>query len=82
MRSLRWKQIVSPKGDDAPRYGLDRPDLELSLYKADGAELGTLLVGKSEGDLTYVRIKNGPAIYAVESKLVGDLKKAPSEIPG
>jgi hypothetical protein len=82
LRSLRWKEIVSPKGDDdAPRYSLDHPELEVSLYKADGGELGTLLVGKSEGDRTYVRIKSAPAIYAVESKLVADVKKAPSEIP-
>jgi hypothetical protein len=82
VKSLRWKEIASPKGDDATRYGLDRPELEVSLLKADGAELGTLLVGKQEGELTYVRLKRGPAIYAVESKLVADLRKAPVEIPG
>ncbi|HEV8438878.1 MAG TPA: DUF4340 domain-containing protein [Methylomirabilota bacterium] len=82
LRSLRWKQIVSPKGDDAPRYGLDRPELEVSLYKADNAEVATLQVGKQEGDVSYVRLKSGPTIYAVEDKLLGDLRKAPSNIPG
>jgi len=82
VKSLRWKEIVSPKGDDAARYGLDHPELEVSLLKADGGELGTLLVGKQEGSVTYVRIKAGPAIYAVESGLVTDLRKAPGEIPG
>jgi hypothetical protein len=82
VKSLRWKEIASAKGDDAARYGLDRPELEVSLLKADGADLGTLLVGKQEGELTYVRLKTGPAIYAVESKLVADLRKAPSDIPG
>ena len=82
LKSLRWKEIVSPTGDDAGRYGLDHPELEVSLYKADGGLLGTLQVGKQVGDLTYVRVKSGPAIYAVESKLVGDLRKVPSEIPG
>ena len=82
LRSLRWKEIVSPKGDDGGRYGLDQPELEVSLYKADGGELGTLQVGKQAGDLTYVRVKSGPAIYTVESKFVGDLRKVPSEIPG
>jgi hypothetical protein len=80
VKSLRWKEIVSPKGDDAARYGLDRPELEVTLVKGDGAELGTLLVGKQEGDVTYVRLKTSPAIYAVDSKLVADLKKAPSDI--
>ena len=82
LKSLRWKEIASAKGDAAARYGLDHPGIEVSLYKADGAEVGTLLVGKQEGELTYVRLKTGPAIYAVESKLVADLRKAPSDIPG
>jgi hypothetical protein len=54
----------------------------VSVYKADGGELGTLLVGKHDGALTYVRLKSGPAIYAVEDTLLGDLRKASSEIPG
>jgi Domain of unknown function (DUF4340) len=82
LKSLRWTEIVSPKGDDAGRYGLDQPELEVSLYTADGGELGTLQVGTQAGELTYVRLKGGPTIYAVESKLVGDLRKVPSEIPG
>ncbi len=82
LKSLRWKEIVSPEGDDTPRYGLDHPELEVSLYKADGSELGTLLVGKHESGLTYVRVKAGPAIYAVESQLLSDLKTASTEIPG
>jgi len=82
LKALRWKDIVSEKGEDIARYGLDRPDLEVTLAKAGDAELGTLLVGKREGDVTYVKLKSGPAIYTVEDKFVGDLRKAPSEIPG
>lgn len=82
VKSLRWKEIASPGGGDASRYGLDRPELEVSLYKTDGGELGTLLVGKQEGAVTYVRVKTGPTIYAVDSQLLGDLRKAPKEIPG
>jgi len=82
LKTLRWKEIVSPKGDDAARYGLDRPELEVSIGKAGDAEVGTLLVGKREGDLSYVRLKSAPAIYAVEDKLIGDLRTAPTEIPG
>jgi hypothetical protein len=82
VKSLRWKDIVSPKGDAAARYGLDRPELELTLFKDGATELGTLLVGKQEGDLTYVRLKSSPVIYSVDSKLVDDLRKAPTDIPG
>jgi hypothetical protein len=82
LKSLRWKDIVSPKGDDAPRYGLDHPDMEVSLYKGDGSELATLQVGKRDGAVTYVRVKAAPAIYAVDSQLLSDLKKAPTEVRG
>ena len=51
LKSLRWKDIVSAKGDDAARYGLDRPELEVTLAKAGDAELGTLLIGTREGDV-------------------------------
>ncbi|HET8578167.1 MAG TPA: DUF4340 domain-containing protein, partial [Methylomirabilota bacterium] len=81
LKALRWKEIVSPKGDDAARYGLDQPALEVSLLKADGGELGSLLVGKEEGGVTYVRLSTTPTIYAVESKSLEDLRKAQAEIP-
>ncbi|MBI5627634.1 MAG: DUF4340 domain-containing protein [Candidatus Rokubacteria bacterium] len=82
LKALRWKEIASAKSDNAARFGLDRPELEVTLSKADGAELATLLVGKEEGDRTYVRVKTSPPIYVIDSKLVRDLRKAPADIPG
>lgn len=82
LKGLRWKEIASPKGDDAPRFGLDKPDLEVTLFKADGGEIGSLLVGKTEGALTYVKLKSAPVVYTVESKQMDEIRKAPSEIPG
>jgi hypothetical protein len=82
LKALRWKEIASPKGDDAPRFGLDKPDLEVTLFKADGSEIASLLVGKTEGPVTYVKLKSAPAVYAVDAKQAGDIRKAPTEIPG
>ncbi|HET6365731.1 MAG TPA: DUF4340 domain-containing protein [Pseudomonadales bacterium] len=82
LKSLRWKSIVSPKGDDAARFGLDKPELEVTLLKADGGEIAGLLVGKSEGPQTYVKLKTSPTVYTVDSRLIRDLQKAPGEIPG
>jgi hypothetical protein len=82
LKTLRWKEIVSPKGDDAARFGLDRPQLEVTLLKGDGAELATLLMGREDAGTAYVRMKASPVIYSVEAKLLGDLKKAPTDIPG
>ena len=82
LRSLRWKDIAAPKGEDAARFGLDAPALEVSLAKPGGASLATLQVGKQDGPVTYVRTSAGPAIYAVDSALLSDLRKAPTDIPG
>lgn len=82
LKALRWKSIVSSKGDDVARFGLDKPELEVTLLKADGAEIAGLLVGKSEGPQTYVKLKTSPTVYAVDSRLIRDLQKAPGEIPG
>jgi hypothetical protein len=80
LKALKWKEIASTGGDDA-KWGLDKPELEVSLFKADGAEVATLLVGRSEGAITYVKLRAGPAIYAVSTKDLEDLRKARTEIP-
>ena len=82
LKALRWKSIASAKGDDAARFGLDKPELEITLLKADGGEIAGLLVGRSEGPQTYVKLKTSPIVYAVDSTLIRDLRKAPVEIPG
>jgi hypothetical protein len=81
LKALRWKEIVSAAGDDPARFGLDRPHLEVTVSKSGGAEVDSLLVGKEEGGVTYVRLKSGPAIYSVESKVIGDIRRAQTEIP-
>jgi len=81
LKSMRWKDIVSPQGQDAARYGLDKPELEVTLAKSGDAEVGTLLVGKRDGDVSYVRLKSAPTIYAVDDTLVADLRKASADIP-
>jgi hypothetical protein len=72
-RALKWKDIVAPRGEEPARYGLDAPELEITLGRADGSEIGTVLVGKREGDRVFVRTKAGPAIYALEAGQLGDL---------
>jgi len=80
LKSLKWKEIASKGGDDA-KFGLDKPEFEVSVFKADGAEVGTLLVGKTDGAVTYVKVKAEPGIFAVSSKDLEDLRKARTDIP-
>jgi len=80
LRNLKWSELVSPKGEEAARYGLDQPTFEVTLWKADGGEIGTLIVGRKEGDKTYLKTKASPALYAVESRQLGDLPKLPDDL--
>jgi len=79
LRNLKWSELVSPKGEDAARYGFDAPSFEVTLWKADGGEIGTLVVGKKEAEKTYLKTKASPAFYAVESRQLGDFPKIPDD---
>jgi hypothetical protein len=80
LRGLRWKEIASKGGDDA-KFGLDKPELEVTVWKADGTELATLLVGRTDGAVTYVKLKSQPGIYAMSSKDLEDVRRARTDIP-
>jgi hypothetical protein len=82
VRALRWKEIVAPKGEEAAKYGLDAPTLEVILLKADGGELARLSVGRREGDRAWVRTGAGPAIYAVDARTLGPPPKLPDDLKG
>ena len=82
LRGLRWKDIVAPAGQDPARFGLDAPTLEVALFRGDGGEIATVQIGKREGDLAYVRTKAQPAIYSVDSRLLGPPPKVPDDFKG
>jgi hypothetical protein len=79
LRALKWKSIATPTGDEPARYGLDTPTLEVTLLKADGAELAAMLVGKRDGERAWVKLKAAPAIYAVDAKQLGEPPKVPDD---
>jgi hypothetical protein len=82
VRALRWKQIVAPTGNDASKYGLDAPTMEVVLLKGDGAELGRLVVGRRDADRAYVRTGAGPTIYAVDPGSLTPAPKVPDDLKG
>jgi uncharacterized protein DUF4340 len=82
LRGLRWKDIVAAEGQDAGRYGLDAPTLEVAMFRGDGGEIATLVVGKREGELLYVRTRTAPAIYSLEGRALGPVPKLPDDFKG
>jgi hypothetical protein len=82
VRALRWTDIVSPRGEDAAKFGLDAPSMEVVLLKGDGGELARLTVGKRDGDRAYVRAGNIPTIYAIDARTLGAEPKIPDDFKG
>jgi hypothetical protein len=82
LRALKWTEIAAADGADAARFGLDKPEVEIAVLKADGKEMAGLAIGRTDPKLSYVRSTSSPAIFAVDPKLLEDIRKAPSDIPG
>ena len=81
LRALKWDEIMAPKADAPARWGLDAPTFEVTLFKADGAELGTLVLGKREGERYFARTGTSP-VYAVSARTLGELPKVPDDFKG
>jgi hypothetical protein len=82
LRGLKWKDVAAPSSDDAAKYGLDASALEVALYKGDGSELATVLVGARDGERAYVKTKAAPAVYTVDAKQLGELPASPDDLKG
>jgi uncharacterized protein DUF4340 len=80
LRNLKWKDLVAEQGWDPIRYGLDTGATTITLAGKDGQTIAALAVGKQETGLTYVRIPGQAALYAIESKTLGDLPGTPEEL--
>ena len=75
LRALKWTEQLSAKGEESPRYGLDQPSFEVTLWRADGGEIGGLVVGKKDKDKAYLKTRASPSVYAVDAKQLGNLPK-------
>jgi hypothetical protein len=82
LRGLKWKDVAAPGGEEPAKYGLDKPAVEVRLFRADGTEIGGALFGKQDADRLYLKARNAPAIYSVDPKQVGPLPKSVDELKG
>jgi hypothetical protein len=80
LRALRWKEIAEPA--PAATYGFDQPTFEVALYRPDGTEIGTVILGKREADRAWVKMKASPTVFTVDPKLLGELPKIPDDVKG
>ena len=82
LRGLKWKDLVAPGGEEPAKYGLDTPGVEIRLFRGDGTEMGSVLVGKQDAERLYLKTRNAPAIYAADAKQVGTLPKSVDDLKG
>ncbi|MBI3988566.1 MAG: DUF4340 domain-containing protein [candidate division NC10 bacterium] len=73
LKDLEFQAIVTEKGDELKRYSLDKPKMEITLTKTNGTSLPTLLLGKTEEEKLYAKLKPFSTIYAINPKLLDEL---------
>jgi hypothetical protein len=81
LRGLKWEEIAADRPDAPARWGFDAPTVEVTMFKSDGAELGTLVLGKREGERYYARTAASP-VYSIPARAVGELPKVPDDLKG
>ena len=47
LSTLEYAKIVADSTDNESRYGLDTPQVQITLWQQDGSSLGPLVVGKT-----------------------------------
>jgi hypothetical protein len=80
LTALRADGVAAEHAGTPDRYGLDRPELTITVTGADGKPLGALLLGKEERAERYVQIQGEPAVYTIPSKDLKDLPRAPEDL--
>jgi hypothetical protein len=81
LRGLKWKEVADAGGGELVRFGLDPPATEIGLYRGDGTAIAAVLLGKREGDRRYIKLKAGPAVYAVDAQGL-EPPKVPDDFQG
>jgi hypothetical protein len=81
LRGLKWKEVADAGGGELVRFGLDPPATEIGLYRGDGTAIAAVLLGKREGDRRYIKLKTGPAVYAVDAQAL-EPPKVPDDFQG
>jgi hypothetical protein len=80
IKNLKWDKVVAREPTDLSRYGLEKPAVTITLTKTDGKPLGTLLLGKTEGDRLYAKTQEYPGVYAIPATFLQSLPRDPATL--
>src|SRR3954452_11034425 len=87
LQNERVTKFVEDVASNLPKYGLDKPQLQLTFSsfasentaetKAGEQPFATIAFGKGEGDLVYARLGDEPFILAVRKSLIDNVYSDP-----
>jgi hypothetical protein len=78
LAGLQMRSIVDTPEADPKKYGFDKPAATVKF--GTGSSQATLLLGAAAGDgSVYARDVSRPSVFTVESTVLDELKKDPSE---
>jgi hypothetical protein len=86
LSTLEYAKIVADSPDDGSRYGLDAPQVQITLWQQDGSTLGPLVVGTTTDTVVpgtkTVYAQAGPhtPLYALKADFLKSLPKTPNEL--
>ncbi|MBI1987268.1 MAG: DUF4340 domain-containing protein [Nitrospinae bacterium] len=82
INGLKFQEILTEKGGQESHYGLDRPQLTITLWKTNGALFDTLLLGTKDPakGLVYAKTGSKATVYAVEDVFLNKLPKTAAEV--
>ncbi|NOZ85971.1 MAG: DUF4340 domain-containing protein [Deltaproteobacteria bacterium] len=67
---LKAKEFAEESASDLSKYGLDKPDREITLFDKAGKELARLLIGKADGDVYYAKGAAQKRVSKLDKKAV------------
>ena len=78
LAGLQMKSLVDTPDADPKKYGLDKPAATVK-FGSGSAQATVVLGGKAAEGTIYARDLSRPSIFTVESNVLDELKKDPSE---
>jgi hypothetical protein len=82
INGLRFNDVASEKPGDLSRYGLTKPQVEVSLQKADNTDLPAIEFGRvdKEKNQLFAKVKTAPTVYILEPRVLDELPRDPAKL--
>ncbi|MBI3086494.1 MAG: DUF4340 domain-containing protein [candidate division NC10 bacterium] len=82
VNGLRFKDIATEKPGDLVRYGLAKPQVEVTVKKTDNTDLPAIAFGKIDKgkNQLFAKVKNSPIVYVLEPRVLDDLPRDPAKL--